>query len=49
MEEGLATAQADKNQEADDIDTDIVYMGEAIATELENAERLSKLLSNPKY
>lgn len=49
LEEGLATAQADEDQEADDVDTDIVCMGEATPTELVNAERLSRLLSNSKY
>ena len=49
LEEGLVTAQADKDQEANDIDTDIVYIGEVTLTELENAEQLSRLLSNSKY
>ena len=42
-------AQADKDQEANNIDTNIVYMGEATQTELKNAKWLSKLLSNSKY
>ena len=42
-------AQADKDQEADDIDTDIIYIGKVTPTELKNAEWPSRLLFNSKY
>ena len=49
LEEGLATAQANKDQEANNIDTNIIYIDEATLIKLKNAEQLSRLLSNSKY
>ena len=49
LEEGIVTAYANKDQEANNIDTNIIYIGEATLIELKNAKQLSRLLSNSKY